>query len=510
MNGTKRPRAMVAPLLGGLAALALALLAPRAAASVPRAGEMVAPVERISAPALESSLDLSALERALIPDADVTEAPLFTLGDVVLDDTEREQRFGLGPMQLVDVEAVRGPPASYPETRIRAFAFLGSTLIGVSHGVSLDLLPGYERIGLGLAEGDVVNLYAYVGLQPHAAIDPMGQSLMGDILHIGARAAPKVATAVAAGFLLSAAGPFGVVIGAGMAVNGLIAIYGEVGGSDDPVAELLDLGQDVTGIRSAMEGMTGKEAGTGRALSREERLDAIGDAIGDGAAALAGKAGARLGTGARRMAAAGRGRTGRREASATGRRAGAESREGHARGGTRDHGAQATSRPTHSANEAMDGAAQAARRVVGEGELVHNSAPSRWSKVRTPWQRDTFRRADIDWALVRPKGSQLAGKTNLEAAEAGWAPVRLSSSSKRGFEDVVLHHLNQDPRGGVAELWRPTHGSVPHGMGPAANWRKSNPAWAAAWRREQAAYWRWRAGVYKPPATDRLWLPGDR
>lgn len=191
MNGTKRPRARAGRLLGGLAALALALLAPRAAASVPRAGDLPVPVDSFSATAIESpigvaplseGLDLAALERALIPDADVTEAPLFTLGNVVLAELAREQSFGLGPLTLVDVEALRGSPESYPETRIRAFAFLGSTLIGVSRGVSLDLLPGYGRFGLGLAEGDVVNLYAYVGLQPHAATDPTGHCMGLDSL----------------------------------------------------------------------------------------------------------------------------------------------------------------------------------------------------------------------------------------------------------------------------------------------------------------------------------------
>jgi hypothetical protein len=160
-----------------------ALLSLGAEASVPRASDVAAPVERFSASALESplgfsapasTLDLAALERALVPAADVTEAPLFTLGDVVLAETERHERFGLGPLTLVDVEARRGPPPSYPETRIRAFAFLGSTLIGVERGVSLDLRPACARFSLGLAEGDVVNLYAYVGLQPHAATDPMG------------------------------------------------------------------------------------------------------------------------------------------------------------------------------------------------------------------------------------------------------------------------------------------------------------------------------------------------
>jgi len=143
--------------------------------------------------------------------------------------------------------------------------------------------------------------------------------------------------------------------------------------------------------------------------------------------------------------------------------------------------------------------------LAGEANPVR-----RWSETQTPWKRTAFQRGDIDWDLVRPTGSPLEGKTNFEAARAGWSPVRLKEGGKRGFEDVVMHHLNQDPRGGIAELWRSTHGKVPHGMDPPGNWRRERPDWSEAWRREQAAYWRWRAGAYNPPPTDRFRLPGDK
>jgi RHS repeat-associated protein len=148
--------------------------------------------------------------------------------------------------------------------------------------------------------------------------------------------------------------------------------------------------------------------------------------------------------------------------------------------------------------------------AVRLARVAPSRGAARWTETTTLWQRRVLQRGDVDWELVRPAGAPLAGKTNLEAAQAGWSPVRPKPGSKRGFEDVVLHHLNQDPRGGVAELWRSTHGKVPHGMDPPGNWRKANPEWAEAWRREQAAYWRWRTGEYNPPPTDRLRLPGDK
>ncbi|MBI2839109.1 MAG: Ig-like domain-containing protein, partial [Acidobacteria bacterium] len=149
---------------------------------------------------------------------------------------------------------------------------------------------------------------------------------------------------------------------------------------------------------------------------------------------------------------------------------------------------------------------------VGQGSATRSfsgrTASARWSHATTPWQREVYQRADIDWDLVRPQGAALAGKTNWEAATRGYSPGRINPSTGK-WDDVVLHHANQDPRGSVVELWRSCHGAVPHQMDPPGPWRKENPAWADAWRREQAAYWRWRTGTYNPARTDRLRLPGD-
>ena len=64
-------------------------------------------------------------------------------------------------------------------------------------------------------------------------------------------------------------------------------------------------------------------------------------------------------------------------------------------------------------------------------------------------------RTDIDWGMMRnnPDGPKLfIGKTNLEAARAGFAP-ELSD----GYF-ATLHHLGQDSRGGLIEASRRYHG----------------------------------------------------
>ncbi|HUU83204.1 MAG TPA: RHS repeat-associated core domain-containing protein, partial [Phycisphaerae bacterium] len=108
----------------------------------------------------------------------------------------------------------------------------------------------------------------------------------------------------------------------------------------------------------------------------------------------------------------------------------------------------------------------------------------RFSRSTAPWGRAVWQRGDIDWALRRPDGL-----TNLQAAERGYAPLRQVGNT---FEEVQLHHLNQNPRGSLAEVWRCTHRRVPHNV-PPPSWRVTDPDAAAAFRREVPAYWRWRA-----------------
>jgi hypothetical protein len=160
----------------------------------------------------------------------------------------------------------------------------------------------------------------------------------------------------------------------------------------------------------------------------------------------------------------------------------------------------------HTAAEAA--AERAAVRAVGTVGIDRSGALARFAEVMAPWQRKVFQRPDIDWYAIRPPGVPMAGKTNWEAAVRGYAPGRVNPANGK-WDDVILHHANQDPRGAVIETWRSAHGRVPHQMDPPGSWRQTNPEWAKAWLREQAAYWRWRTGEYNPTPTDRLRLPGD-
>jgi RHS repeat-associated protein len=142
-------------------------------------------------------------------------------------------------------------------------------------------------------------------------------------------------------------------------------------------------------------------------------------------------------------------------------------------------------------------------------DVVGVRPSARWSSTNTPWQRRVFQRpdAEVDWDFVRPAGTRhLPGVSNRTAARRGYAPVRVNPSTGR-VDELVLHHANQNPRGSIIETWRSNHGRIPHGM--EVYWRKWRPDWAAAWQREQSAYWRWRTGRYNPSPTDRLRLPGD-
>jgi hypothetical protein len=107
-----------------------------------------------------------------------------------------------------------------------------------------------------------------------------------------------------------------------------------------------------------------------------------------------------------------------------------------------------------------------------------------FSRTQTPWGRNVWQRGDIDWSLYRPDGL-----TNLEAAQKGFSPLRRVGA---GFEGVELHHLNQEVKGGLAEVWTSTHRRVNHNV-PPPSWRTTDPDAAAAFLRERPAYWRWRA-----------------
>jgi hypothetical protein len=121
------------PLL--LLALA-ALLAPRIEAS----HTSVLQSSPTAAAALTTT-DAAGLLASLAPadDVDAAELLAFNLGDVVLveSELESEDRFGLGPLDLLGPAPLRGPPPSYPETRVRGFELLPPFRIGASASLSL-------------------------------------------------------------------------------------------------------------------------------------------------------------------------------------------------------------------------------------------------------------------------------------------------------------------------------------------------------------------------------------
>jgi hypothetical protein len=154
------------------------------------------------------------------------------------------------------------------------------------------------------------------------------------------------------------------------------------------------------------------------------------------------------------------------------------------------------------------------RGSVGLGALA------RFEIAMTPWHRQVYQRLNIDWALVRPAGTRLAGMTNRAAARMGYAPGRINPLTGK-WDDVVLHHALDNPRGALIETWRSSHTRFHNTIGRAANdfnefsglsssWRTLRPTWADAFSGEQHGYWAWRMGA-RPnlPVRPRLLLPGD-
>ena len=121
-----------------------ALLAPPAEASRASVWEPSPPASVVgaktdTASALASLEPSVRLDQGVAAAAETTEAPLFDLGDVVLveRELEHEEHFNLGPLTLVDLNLLRGPPPSYPETRVRGFELLPAFRVGASPTLSL-------------------------------------------------------------------------------------------------------------------------------------------------------------------------------------------------------------------------------------------------------------------------------------------------------------------------------------------------------------------------------------
>ena len=127
---------------GRLAALLLllplaALPAFRAEASRTGVWESNPPASVLARTQAASALD--SLAPADHTDVVAAEPPRFDIGDVVLveSELEREERFDLGPLTLVDLNLLRGPPPSYPETRVGGFELLPPFRVGASPTLSL-------------------------------------------------------------------------------------------------------------------------------------------------------------------------------------------------------------------------------------------------------------------------------------------------------------------------------------------------------------------------------------
>ncbi len=119
-----------------------ALLAPRAEASRTSEWGSNPPASLVSAEmaqALASLAPAARLDTSALPDAVAAEQQPFNLGDVVLVECEieHEEHFDLGSLTLVDLNLLRGPPPSYPETRVGGFELLAPFRVGASPRLSL-------------------------------------------------------------------------------------------------------------------------------------------------------------------------------------------------------------------------------------------------------------------------------------------------------------------------------------------------------------------------------------
>ncbi|MBP7561294.1 MAG: hypothetical protein KBA64_12500 [Armatimonadetes bacterium] len=160
-----------------LAALGLALLAPAALASVSR-NSQGRDSFGIPTASLAQGRPLASAETAH-----------FALRLSQLADTAAQAQ----KLRLFAGDELRPRPltvfeASYPETRVGAFDFLGSPLVEVTSGVSHGLHWGCGDSWLGTSEGigsflsedpagpiDSENRYAFVAWRPHEATDPTGE-----------------------------------------------------------------------------------------------------------------------------------------------------------------------------------------------------------------------------------------------------------------------------------------------------------------------------------------------
>ena len=122
----------------GLLLLLAALLPVRAEASRTSVWESTPPAS-FSVARTEATSAIAPLASAAAADIEAEEPPRFDLGDIVLveREIEHEERFDLGPLELLGPTPLRGPPPSYPETRVGGFELLPPFRVGASPRLSL-------------------------------------------------------------------------------------------------------------------------------------------------------------------------------------------------------------------------------------------------------------------------------------------------------------------------------------------------------------------------------------
>ena len=165
-----------------------------------------------AAPAEASLSRVSAAERAIEAPSltlaaaapELSEFSLFEGTELAAAAAESESAPTFHPLAAVSLldERVQRDLAtplesSYPKTRYRVFELLGTPILGVERGVSLELQWGCASLSCGFASGtvgwlsqdpmgdkDSPNLYGFVGMRPHEKTDPLG--LAGDPLRLDA------------------------------------------------------------------------------------------------------------------------------------------------------------------------------------------------------------------------------------------------------------------------------------------------------------------------------------
>ncbi len=155
-----------------------ALLAPRAEASRTSVWEQNPPAA-FSVARTEAASALASIAPAAVADVEAEEPRRFDLGDVILVERElgHEERLDLGPLTLVDLNLLRGPLSSYPETRVRGFELLPPFRVGASASLSLWPRRACGSISCGLVSDGPEDPW---GLQVHKSLGcPPGQTCMG-------------------------------------------------------------------------------------------------------------------------------------------------------------------------------------------------------------------------------------------------------------------------------------------------------------------------------------------